>query len=651
MFAFNPENNIKQGELIVEKNKNKQILKKLEFLIENDNGVGNGEEDNFYQKRARKAKDELSRQIEEIKSLNYEKALDQHIGYGTAEKLLVDVAGAEGIVAEIKKRNDEVSGKIFKHADRYGVDLAEKEKEFEKVASETIKEIDEPINRQRKIVAELQELLILDEESGAEYVKLLNDASDDLSGKEKDKGLFILDKASELLAVLPLSKKYKEAVDKLKEGIAFANQDFPWDGITWEVLPPGEISSNIPYNRYNSGEGSGDPTNMERVQFIENLKPEKILFSQQKNKVRNFRICLFSNCVVVCSVFACHAVYVLPRNNWEELSKKDKKELRFRGAIQLKDIAGWQEKLKKFVDGELEIAVDLESDYVPREQIDWGADPEATKNKLREKIFERFPDVKQAIKDQDLEKAYALLREIHLNDYCEMGISSVVNKFGNFRSSIIASFPEVPLVDKDFYISEKNFKWKKVSLADKIKNIREAVFSNFPEIEKAIKDGELESARIGLTSLTDSDFIAFGLRVVVQGKTGEDKLNTRRNALRTSFPEVLSSKDLLLNYSQGAYGSKEEKHAMWGRRLRETFIGALPDIEAAIKEQKLDKAKLLVISLMHNFGSFEQFTKKHNMHGIYGVADLRGGGSKFLSLAFPEIEWSDMKIRRNARKS
>jgi hypothetical protein len=648
MFPFNPENKARQGELTVEKNKNKQILGKLNLLIKNS--AGNNSD--FIQERALRVWEELHVQIEEIKSLNYEKAIDQCIGYRTVEDLLSNVAGAEGIVLELKKRNDEVLGKVVKRTDsRYGIDFLKKDEEFRKVAAEAIKEIIDPINKQRGVVADLQDLLVLDTEFGAEYIKLLNEASNDLSKKEKERDLLVLDKVSEFLSALPLSKRYKEGVDKLRKEIGLTGQEMIEDDVlTWEALPPGETPVALADNRRegNKGEGKGLLVNMERIQFIETLGPEKNLPPQKKDSTRNFHIFLFKNCAIACSKFACHAVYVLPRDNWKEVSKKDKGELRFRGAVQLKDIPGWREKLRKFVTGDLTINIDLESEYVPKGQIEWGSDLEEIKNRVREKIFERFPAIKQAVDSQDLEKVHELLKTLRYVDYCEMNIASVIVKFGNFRDSVIASFPEVPLVESDFYILNKKFRWQETSFEEKVKNIRETIFSNFPEIQEAIEKEDFESAKIGLASLTDVDFVAFGLRVVTQGKAKDAGFNTRRSAIKSAFPEIFSSSDLPARERYAKYRDKEEKHKRWGERLRVVFIGKEPAIKTAISEQRLDQAKFLIIQTIHKSGNLEQFTRDNDLHGIYGVADLRGGSAVYLNLAFSEIEWSGVKIRKGA---
>lgn len=628
------ENQTKKIELRTEKEKNKEILNNLDFLLENDKESG-GE---FYQKRKQEIDGKVQEQIHEIKRLNFDRIVNQFVGCMVLENMLSHVPAAGEILGKVKNRNVKVRNILQKHNEKYGIDVLKKEAELVNESNLQLDEINEPISIQRKKVGSLQELLVLDSEFSEEYAQMLNRESRQLDEEEYESQIMILDRTLELLDDLSLPETCKGEVSELRDKITEIHQYEVMTELEWEMLPPGLGPAHSNHER--NGETGDNFTalkNYERVQYVLSFNPERIYASKYADKNRNYKAYVFPACTVLCSVWSDQALYVLPRDNWQELSRNTKDELRFRGAIQLKNVPGWQERLESIIKGDISIEIDMDK---PRmEKIKLGDDIEDVKDAIRKVIFEKYPQINDAIDRKDFSLAKELLREIKYKDFNDMGLVAAANRFDNFRDAMISSFPEAGLAESDFFILNKNFKWKGVSLEEKAANVREAIFSNYPDVKKAIESGDIESAREWLVAFTDDDFDAIGLRKITDGKTDDFNFNTRRKALIFTFPDFISEDDFGKKIEYIKYGSVEEKISRWTLRLRKKVLEVCPEIGKKIEENDSNGAKLLVMKTIKEYGSFYKFAKLHEISSIFGVKELKGKTQEILKRTFPEIDW------------
>ena len=93
----------------------------------------------------------------------------------------------------------------------------------------------------------------------------------------------------------------------------------------WEILPPGEKPS-IHLQRQLQNEGKSiDTFDVDRLQTLEQYKVEQIV--EGINGFNGYYAYVFSNICVLESAIYGNATYIIPKNNWEQLSQKTKKEL------------------------------------------------------------------------------------------------------------------------------------------------------------------------------------------------------------------------------------------------------------------------------------------------------------------------------------
>lgn len=93
----------------------------------------------------------------------------------------------------------------------------------------------------------------------------------------------------------------------------------------WEILPPGEKPSvHLQRQLQNQGKNT-DTFDMDRLQTLENYKTEQIV--EGINGFNGYYAYVFENICVLESAIYGNATYIIPKDNWEFLSQKTKKEL------------------------------------------------------------------------------------------------------------------------------------------------------------------------------------------------------------------------------------------------------------------------------------------------------------------------------------
>ena len=619
----------RQKELMDEKNKNKQVIEKLDFLAQFD-AEGSA---NFYKQRLEQVKERMGAQISEIKGINFEKAINQNMGYSIVERLLAQVPEAETLAGRISKRNTEALGKIIKHAAKHGSHLHEKENDFLKEYQAIIASMDEALANQEKIVAVLQELIEEDGEFRQEYLGRLNTETEKLDKMADETNLACLEKAEEMLACLPLANAYLEEVAALKGGLAEGmteNEKEPLV-IDWEMMPAGTGPARD-YQFNGQGDRERPKILKDRIDFIKSLNPVNVYVSRQPDVSREYEAYEFDNCVVICSPWSNHAVYVVSKENWQTASQLSKEEVRKNGGVRFKNIPGWQKRLEKIISGETDL-FSLKQEKNGPERLTWGKDLESIRARVREVVFLNRPELKKAYDENDMAKAKEILKEIKFSHIQEMGISSAVPKFTLYRRLILECFPEADLKDEDFHISEKKYYWKNKSPEHMAENVRSAIFENFGDIKELIQAGDLEQAKIGLEMLTDNDFIDFGLRMVAKGKTGNSQFNSRLRALSATFPDICSAQP------RKKYASQEERFGTWAEKLANAFMAENQHLESFVNQGEYEKLKIEIIKTIKSQG-WMKFLVKHKLSGINGILGVSGGYRFWLKQAFPKIEWA-----------
>lgn len=93
----------------------------------------------------------------------------------------------------------------------------------------------------------------------------------------------------------------------------------------WEILPPGEMpSKHIKKQLVKRGEKT-DTYSIFRLEYMEKFKTEKVV--EGINGFNGYYAYVFENyCVLESAVYG-NATYIIPKENWEILSQKTKKEL------------------------------------------------------------------------------------------------------------------------------------------------------------------------------------------------------------------------------------------------------------------------------------------------------------------------------------
>lgn len=93
----------------------------------------------------------------------------------------------------------------------------------------------------------------------------------------------------------------------------------------WEILPPGQMPSRHIENQLRERGERTDTYNIYRLKYMEKYRPEKVV--EGINGFKGYYAYLFENyCVLESAVYG-NATYIIPKENWEILSQKSKKEL------------------------------------------------------------------------------------------------------------------------------------------------------------------------------------------------------------------------------------------------------------------------------------------------------------------------------------
>lgn len=93
----------------------------------------------------------------------------------------------------------------------------------------------------------------------------------------------------------------------------------------WELLPPGEKPSIHLANSLNEKNKNSDTFDVERLRILDGYDSEKIV--EGINGFNGYYAYIFNNCCVLESANFGNATYIIPKENWEILSQKTKKEL------------------------------------------------------------------------------------------------------------------------------------------------------------------------------------------------------------------------------------------------------------------------------------------------------------------------------------
>ncbi len=116
----------------------------------------------------------------------------------------------------------------------------------------------------------------------------------------------------------------------------------------WVILPPGEKPSDYLKNFYNNNSSKKNMDfDLERLKYIESFN--YISDSVGINGFRGYTAFIFEKyCVFECATYG-NAIYIVERENWEELSKRTKKELIVEGKVvaKIEHKEFWKESLKK----------------------------------------------------------------------------------------------------------------------------------------------------------------------------------------------------------------------------------------------------------------------------------------------------------------
>ncbi len=626
-----PPEKIIEANNLRERNRNdKSIIRDLDYIL----GQMDAQDATAIAKRRVDFSEKMDSQIFELRKIGFEKAVTVNTRYKFAEDILAHLSFKPNFLGKLHESNQEREQKAEKHGDEYAFDVDAFQQKFIQENNGILSERDTAIENQKRIVETLQRLLENDDEFGEEYIKLLDQASEELSNQESARDSIILDKAMDVLTGLPFSDNLIAEIEKFRKEMELATAEknsLQAEVIDWEIAP----ADDKPYlsggpNRVMDGQ-SGEMMNYERLEYIESLKPNKIYTSTESTASREYRAYEFDNCVAIASPFALHAIYVMGINNWKDIAKKGKKDLRFSGAVQLKNVAGWEDRLRKFVDREIVL------DNVAEE----GAELDREEQLIllvRKKIFTAHPEIETFIKEGDFEEAKKLLKKIKRTDLVEMHLPDVYSNFGLFRDMMMTCFPDIDLSPEDFKHSKKRkFKW--ISREETISNVRETIFEQFPEIKEALESNDEENVKLYLSILSDDDFIDMGLRAVVKGKA---ILSTVRMALVESFPEITNLSEFLgKSNPKKRYGNKDEKKKAWGERIRTEILKDIPELKELINDEKNEQAKMLIIATIKKEGA-ANFIKRI-AYGFYG-ASLGGSIKIFIELAFPELNWSDVNL-------
>ena len=93
----------------------------------------------------------------------------------------------------------------------------------------------------------------------------------------------------------------------------------------WEMLPPGEMPSKHIEKQVESMNQNIKAYDIARLNFIEKYNATMVV--EGINGFNGYYAYLYEKCCVLESAFYGNATYIIPKDNWEKLSQKTKKEL------------------------------------------------------------------------------------------------------------------------------------------------------------------------------------------------------------------------------------------------------------------------------------------------------------------------------------
>lgn len=93
----------------------------------------------------------------------------------------------------------------------------------------------------------------------------------------------------------------------------------------WEILPPGELPSKHVKKQLESMNQRTDTFDIARLNYVEMYNATTSV--EGINGFKGYYAYLFENYCVLESAFYGNATYIIPKDNWEEMSQKTKKEL------------------------------------------------------------------------------------------------------------------------------------------------------------------------------------------------------------------------------------------------------------------------------------------------------------------------------------
>ena len=93
----------------------------------------------------------------------------------------------------------------------------------------------------------------------------------------------------------------------------------------WEMLPPGEMPSRHVEKQLKSMNQKTDTYDIARLNYMEMYNATTMV--EGVNGFKGYYAYLYDNYCVLESAFYGNATYIIPKDNWEELSQKTKREL------------------------------------------------------------------------------------------------------------------------------------------------------------------------------------------------------------------------------------------------------------------------------------------------------------------------------------
>lgn len=93
----------------------------------------------------------------------------------------------------------------------------------------------------------------------------------------------------------------------------------------WEILPPGEMPSKHVEKQLKSMNQKTDTFDIARLNYVESYNASTSV--EGINGFKGYYAYLFENYCVLESAFYGNATYIIPKDNWEELSQRTKREL------------------------------------------------------------------------------------------------------------------------------------------------------------------------------------------------------------------------------------------------------------------------------------------------------------------------------------